>query len=111
MVVWKRAPSCSGDILAVEKGTQAIQSLQKNGKKVTASHEMAEVVNAQFQSVFKTESLESCPYIKRFAPVVLDLVITEIGVNKLLRDLKNGKASGVDNLPTRPLTEYVDNIS
>ena len=71
---------------------------------------MAKVLNAQFQSVFTTESQESCSHVKRFAPAVPDLVITEPGVNKLLRDLMNGKASGVDNLPTRPLKECADNI-
>ena len=91
--------------------SQAIQSLQKNGNKVTAPHEMVKVLNAQCQSVFMTESQESCSYVKRFTSVVPDLVITEPGVNKFLRALKKGKASGVDNLPTRPLKEFADNIS
>ena len=91
--------------------SQSIQSHQKNDNKVTAPHEMAEVLNAQFQSVFKTECQESCPYVKRIAPVVPDLVITEPGINKLLGALKIGKAAGVDNLPTRPLKECADSIS
>ena len=99
------------DIGSREGHSQSIQSLQKNGNKVTAPHEMAEVLNAQFQSVFTTESQESCPYVQRIAPVVPDLVITESGVNKLLRALKISKSSWVDNLPTRPFKECAVSIS
>ena len=63
---------------------------------------LAEVVNSQFQSVFTIECQNNCPYIRRIASIISDNIITEPGVNKLLKALKSGKASGVDNLPTRP---------
>ena len=72
---------------------------------------MAKVAHAQFQSVFTMECQESCLYVKRIAPVVHDRVITEPGVNTLFRALKISKASGVDNLPTRPLKECTEKFS
>ena len=56
-------------------------------------------------------SQESCLYIICCAPLIPNLIITEQGVNKLLRALKSGKASGVDNLPTRSLKECANSIS
>ena len=70
---------------------------------------MADVLNAQFQSVFTTESPESCPYVKRFASY-----LTSSSPNQMLINcwaLKNGKASEVNNLSTRQLKECADNIS
>ena len=72
---------------------------------------MADLLNSQFQSVFTIEYQKNCTYIKPSSPIIFDIIVTEPGVNKLLKALKIGKASGVDNLPTRPLKECADNIS
>ena len=69
------------------------------GKLVTDSKSKAEMLNKQFVSVFTNESgqppsmesepVEDCP----------PLIISEEGVEKLLRDLNPSKACGADNIP------------
>ena len=56
-------------------------------------------------------NVNSCLYIRPSAPIISDIIVTEPGVNKLLKVLKSGKASGVDSLPTSPLKECAIKIS
>ena len=72
---------------------------------------MSNLLNSQFQSVFTIECQNNCPYIRRSSPIISDIILTEPDVSTLLKALKGGKASDVENLPTRPLKECADNIS
>ena len=78
---------------------------------MTNKKEIANLLNSQFQSVLTIECQNNCPYIRPSAPITSDNIVTEPVVNKLVQALKSGNASGVDNLPTRPLKECADNIS
>lgn len=69
------------------------------GKLVTDSKIKAEMLNKQFVSVFTNESGQ--PPSMESEPVAdcPPLIITEEGVEKLLRELDPSKASGADNIP------------
>ena len=54
--------------------SQTIQALQGNGNKITTKQEMVNSLNSQLQSVFTIECQNNCPYIRRSAPIISDII-------------------------------------
>ena len=64
------------------------------------SKSKAETLNQQFQSVFTKED-DNIPYIlPSNHPSIDNLTFSINGFQKLLQELKHGKAPGPDNIPT-----------
>jgi hypothetical protein len=77
-----------------------VADLKIDGKVISDSLGKAEALNAQFASVFTQEDLSNIPDLgDNSINDIEDLVITEEGVLKLLRDLNTNKAAGPDNIP------------
>ena len=72
----------------------------------------AEILNQQFQSVYTKENLTKIPNIAHSKfPSMKPLIIFTLGVTKLLKHLKQHKASGPDNIPTRFLIAVAEEIA
>ena len=88
-----------------------VAPLKVNGKLVSDPTSKAEALNAQFQSVFTRESDFNIDPPSKIAPSLPEICISTRGVEKLLRQLKPGKASGPDNISPRVLKELADVIA
>ena len=68
------------------------------------SKDKAEILNAQFQSVFTKDTVDSTTTLPgpQFPPIG-ELHISKEGVEKLLKDINPNKASGPDEIPCRLL--------
>ena len=89
-----------------------ISPIKDQGKLYSHSKEKAELLSKQFQSVFTKEGDETIPsFHTQPYPSVPDIIITEQGVNKLLKAIKVNKAAGPDCIPNRMLKETSDEIS
>ena len=88
-----------------------VAPLKVNGKLVSDPRSKAEALNAQFQSVFTRESDFNIDPPSQIAPSLPEISISTRGVEKLLRQLKPGKASGPDNISPRVLKELADVIA
>ena len=78
----------------------------------TSPKAQAEILNAQFSSVFTNDNqpipaLNDCPQDSKMP----DINIHQNGVNKLLRDIKAHKATGPDEIPARLLKEAANQIA
>ena len=71
----------------------------------------AEALNRQFTSVFTHDDGRELPDMGKPYPGMHDIVFTQNGVEKLLEDIKPGKAAGPDELPARVLKESAKEIS
>ena len=92
-------------------GISALKSSQ-TGQLTTDAVGKANALNEQFQSVFTRET----PITPEHAhpqehPSISDLTFTVAGVEKLLQNLKPGKASGPDNLSPRVLQKLSSTIA
>ena len=88
-----------------------VAPLKVNGKLVSNPRSKAEAPNAKFQSVFTRESDLNIDPPSQIAPSLPEISISTRGVEKLLRQLKPGKASGPDNISPRVLKELADVIA
>ena len=71
-----------------------------------------EILNKQYQSVFSKEDPTSIPTPSEASfPSMPEIVISQEGVLKLLKDLKENKASGPDNIPSRVLKVAAEPVS
>ena len=76
------------------------------------SSDKANILREQFQSVFTDEDLSSIPEIPGPThPSISSLHISPPGVAKLLSHLKINKASGPDNIPSRLLKEFGEELA
>ena len=75
-----------------------IAPLKKDGKLTTDPKSKAEILNAQFQSVFTRETEPSLTPPCHQSPTMPDICITTNGVLKLLKNLKPNKAPGPTTL-------------
>ena len=75
-----------------------VAPLRVDGKLVTDAKEKATALNQQFQSVFTHETSFSEPSPEKTFPSMSCINITVAGVEKILKDLKPGKAAGPDNI-------------
>ena len=71
----------------------------------------AETLNHQFQSVFTRETDFQPTSPEMCHPTLPPINITAPGVEKLLKNLKPGKASGPDNISPRVLKELAETVS
>jgi hypothetical protein len=81
-----------------------VSPIKANGKLHSDSKEKAELINAQFESVYTREDTTNIPQLKGKSYSKIDkLTITVPGVEKLLNQLKVNKATGPDAIPNRIL--------
>ena len=72
----------------------------------------ATILNEQFSGVFNTEDSSSIPTMDSTpSPDMLQFSIGVEGVKKLLQDLDIHEATGPDNIPTRVLKDYTDQMA
>jgi hypothetical protein len=101
-----------GFIKRMRKDYVGVGNLKHQGCMVTKPKDQADVLNAQFESVFTDENplpddlLPQSPY-----PEMDDLNITVPGVQKMLERLKPHKAAGPDELGPRVLKELAATIA
>ena len=70
------------------------------------SKSKAETLNQQFQSVFTKD--DNIPYIlPSNNPSIDNLTFSVNGIQKLLQELKHGKAPGPDNIPVHGSFKHV----
>ena len=83
---------------AVQEGQHWHHSLNKDGRSARSPQQKAEMLNAQFSSVFTDEDTENLPQLNKRYPSLSVLNVSAIGVEKLLLNLKANKAAGPDKL-------------
>ena len=87
-------------IKATKKDRVGTAPLKDNGILFSDAKNKAEILNKQYQSVFSKEDPTSIPTPSEASfPSMPEIVISQEGVLKLLKDLKENKASGPDNIP------------
>ena len=103
-------------IEAKKQDNVRISPLKRDGVLFNDTIDKAEILNAQFTSVFAKEDGNAIPTLKnkKFPSIDLtidDLTITPEGIEKLLRDLKPNKASCPDCVPARFLKEMATELA
>ena len=89
-----------------------ISSLTSSGRTVSLAADKAEALNQQFCSVFTEENLDEFPSLNsQQVPNITDLKITTNGVQKLLEEIKQQKASGPDQIPARVIKNCAASIA
>ncbi|CAH1259178.1 LETM1 [Branchiostoma lanceolatum] len=90
-----------------------ISPLKDRGKLVTDSRQKAEILNAQFQSVFtrETTNIPTLQQRGKKTELMPRVNITKPGVLKLLQKLNPGKASGPDGISPRILKELCEELA
>ena len=92
--------------------SSGVPLLKKDGVGHSDPKTKARILNEQFSSVFTQEdtsytpSMNTTPY-----PTMGPFRVTEQGVKKLLLNLDPHKAQGPDNVPTRLLKEFADELT
>ena len=91
---------------------QSIPSLKRrNGNGVAESElELADEFNGQFTDVFNKNEHSQVPLPNRSAPFMNDIVVSAVGVTKLLKGLNPSKASGPDELHPIVLKELASEL-
>ena len=90
----------------------SIAPLKVAGRLITDTKTKAETLNHQFQSVFTRETdFKGTPPKTCQHPTLPTINITVPGVEKLLKNLKPGKAAGPDNVSPRVLKELAETIA
>jgi len=96
----------------LRKDQSGISDLKHEGQTFADPIKKANILNQQFQSVFTQDPDTNIDMSKsQQYPDMDDITITENGVNKLLGNLKEGKASGPDHIPSRILKRLKDELS
>ena len=95
-----------------KKDTQGIPTLKRrNGNGVVESElEKADEFNGQFTDVFNKNEHSQVPLPNRSAPFMNDIVVSAVGVIKLLKGLYPSKALGPDELHPRVLKELASEL-
>ena len=86
----------------------------KNGQFTDSDRGAAEVLNAQFQSVFVKENLNDIPDIPDHVSddkALTDIDITHSEVHDQLQSLVEGKAAGPDGIPTTVLKKCAEQLT
>ena len=88
-----------------------VSTLVEDGLTCSSPKEKANALNRQFSSVFSPIS-DFIPNLgPPKAPTIKDIVITENGINKLLKATKVNKSSGPDDIPAKFLKETADELA
>ena len=87
-----------------KKDNQGIPPLKRRGGTgITASEtDRFEEFNGQFTDVFNKNDHSEVPFLSRSVPFMDDIVVSNEGVTKLLKDLNPPKALGPDELHPNP---------
>ena len=91
-----------------------ISDLDKDdGTTARTDEEKAQVLNDFFQSVFTEEPEGELPEapVYEFNNPLIDVEVDVAEVQKLLKNLKNGKAAGPDDIPTILLSETAETLA
>ena len=95
-----------------------VSPLKVNGRLVSEPKEKADVLNAQFQSVFSEgrsytdeEFQEKCPMKEIDCDLLSNISISEEGIRKLLLKLNPHKACGPDQISPRVLKELASEVA
>ena len=96
-----------------KKDTQGIPPHKRRNDNGFAGSELeqADEFNGQFTDVFSKNEHSQVPLPNRLAPFMNDIVVSAVGVTKLLKGLKPPKALGPDELHHRVLKELASELS
>ena len=94
-----------------KKDNTGITVLKKDGRSATSPQQKAEMLNAQFSSVFTEEDTENLPQLSKQYPSLSILSVSAIGVEKLLLNLNASKAAGPDKLSGKLLKATAHEIA
>ena len=99
-------------IKAKRQDNVGVAPIKDQGILYSENEDKAELINKQFESVFTREDVTNIPQLEGTPYTdISDLVITTLGVEKLLKDLATSKASGPDLIPNRFLKECATEIA
>ena len=95
-----------------KKDTQGIPPLKRRKDNGVAESELeqADEFNSQFTELFSKNEHSQVPLPDRLAPFMNDIVVSAVGVTKLLKGLKPSKALGTDELHHRVLKELASEL-
>jgi hypothetical protein len=95
-----------------------VSPLKKNGKLFSSPSMQASILNEQFQSAFsdgkeytREEFVQKTGFAYTDRPAMDDIIISEEGVKKLLKNLNPNKASGPDGISPHVLKELAEEIA
>ena len=89
-----------------------VPPLKCDGQLYSGSAKNASILSDQFQSTFTTDSGYTAPELQgNHYPSISALHVSASGIAKLLANLKVGKASGPDDIPTRALRELAQELA
>ena len=96
----------------MRKDASGIQALKNQGVLVSDNKTKAELLNAQFKSVFTGEDMSALPdLVSKNIPSIPDIIVSTDGVEKLLKNLNPNKATGPDGISPRVLREFASEIA
>ena len=103
----RQTPETSiGTSIVRKKGTHYSTLKRRNGNGVAQSDlEKTEEFNGQFTDVFNKNEHTQDPILDRSAPFMDDIVVSKLGVTKLLKGLNPSKALWPDEFHPRVLNE------
>ena len=86
--------------------------IKNKGKLISNSKGKAEILIQQFKSVFTIDKNTTIPdTTKHIEETIPNLIITEKGLEKLLKDVNPSKAARLDGFPNRILKECASQIT
>ena len=88
-----------------------VLNLKKDRRSAASPQQKAEMLNAQFSSVFTEEDTENLPQLNKRYPSLSILYVSAIGVEKLLLNLNASKAAGSDKLSGKLLKATAHEIA
>ena len=95
---------CFTYLKTIRKESNGVPTLKAFGETVNEIQDKTNLLNRQFQSVFTTDTDKEMSDIpKEVFKEMPEIIITENGVEKLLRNLNPNKACGPDELTSRLL--------
>ena len=95
-----------------KKDSSSTAPLKENGVLISDAIGKANILNRQYCSVFSKEDTEEAPIMNPLnIPILAPITIDKAGVEKLLKNLKPGKAAGPDKISPRVLKELAPSIS
>ncbi|XP_072039626.1 uncharacterized protein [Amphiura filiformis] len=96
----------------ISKDSTGISALKDHGALVSDNKQKADILNNQFCSVFTQEDIHSTPNIaQNTTPPIENITIHTPGIEKLLKDLNQNKAAGVDGISPRILKEAAHELA
>ena len=94
-----------------KKDNTGVSPLKQGGKLFSDPKTKANILLKQFKSVFTVEDQSTLPPMESKATTINQIEINQLGVAKLLKDLKPHKAPGPDAIPNLVLKNCAETIS